>query len=656
MKKYIITVKLFCKTLSIIIPYILLVLCINIALFQLANAFVTAMKNDMLADAMYFFGDINIVCFFLYMFFLFIGFGYMRKIRESGMEEVFSSYGGAGMGIYIRQFSVLVLAVILVSANIAFYVLWGWKNLTCASEMLGEVIRLLLVDVLLLSLAAASMGALLSRIRNRFAGYAVIVLFLFLILPNTVSFYESLQADYHIPVFFIRDLIFLIPPDMFASPDALYGFPLENYRIAAMLLWIVAAVTMLLWKTWKKRVRMRNIITAALFVLMGVLVYETESKGSVLLMSDHPESSEQVFFYYPSHEAKSETAAFTISKYELDLKFGKELEVRSRMTLGGEAPLDEYHFTLDHAYQIGSITDQDGSPLAYSRDGDYVNIRTGGKQLTQISICYKGHSALFYASEKACFLPGFFAYYPKAGYRTVRSDYGYLYHEEPKTRFEVKTDQTGIACNLPETASGFQGEAEALTLINGYYQITDEGNHRVLSYPLMESREEYDRQLPAKLQTDVEQLKNYLGLDDTDIQLELPETVFTVPCSLSFNSHLSGYFPYEDHVILSPDADAYELLQTKAMLRLAPEKQTFYQAFFFIRPEEEAELEDFSYYSSENGFDGYLTEADELHDMCLDKIKEIGIQNFARSAIHYLLDENDHTDPFTFLNSLRKEE
>lgn len=666
MKKFTITIKLFCKTLSVIIPYVLLMLCINIALFQLTSAFATAAKDpDQLSDALYFFGDINFVCFFLYMFFLFIGYEFMRKVRGARMEEILSSYGGAGMKIYLKQFFVLALAVVLASANVSVYAVWGWKNLACADELLGEVVRLLLVNVFLLSLAAISMGTILSKIRNRFAGYAVIVLILFLILPNTVTFYESLQMEYHIPIFFIRDLIFLIPPDMIVSPDALYGFPLENYRIAGMLLWVAAAAAVLIWNILRKQVRLRNAVTVGLFLLMGFFIYETESKGSVLLMWHHPESASEVSAYYGNHEGKSEEAAFGVSKYELELKMGKELEAEVWMTLSAEESPAEYHFTLDHAYRVRNVTDQDGAPLTYSRDGDYISVEAGGRKLSQIGISYKGHSTLFYANKKACFLPGFFAYYPKAGYQTAYSEgaLSYLHHKEPKTQFEVTIDRDSMTSNLPKTDSGFQGEAEALTLVDGYYRITQEGDYRILSYPLMESEDESNRELPVQLVAEFEELKEYLGIDSEDLRLDLPDNVFIVPGGLAFNSNVRSLYLYEDHAVISPTTSDKDILSYKLRQKLTPEKETFHEAFFgvflaaydMIDSDETSEQETLWLwrYADDSSFSGYETEEAELHDICIDKMKELGIRNFFQLAIHYMLDGDDHTDPFTFLNSMK---
>ena len=354
MKKFTLPLKLFCKTGSVIVPYILMMLAVNVMLFRLTDAFATVVEDpDTLSDAVFFFGDINVVCFVFYLFFLFISYEYMRKVRESQMEEILSAYGSSGMGTYVRQFLVLALAVVLAAANISIYAVWGWKNLACADALLGEVVRLLLVNVFLLSLAAVSMGTVLSRVKNRFIGYAAIVAVLFLILPNAVSFYVTLQNEYHIPVFLIRDLIYLIPPDLFSYPDSLYGFPLENYRIAGMILWVVIAVAILFWKVLKKRARLRTVVMSCLCLLSGGLIYAAECKGSVLRMQDHPEAAiEEMAGYYNTHEEKMEKAAFTVAKYELDLKIGKELEAEARMFIDEGPSLDEYHFTLSHAYQV----------------------------------------------------------------------------------------------------------------------------------------------------------------------------------------------------------------------------------------------------------------------------------------------------------------
>lgn len=662
MKKNLIALKLFCRTLGVIIPYIFLLLGVNGVLFQISRAFAEAAKDpEQLSDAMYFFGDINVVCFFLYFIFLFISYEYMRKVRGAQMEEVLSSYGMAGMSIYIRQYLVLVLSVVLVSINILVYMIWGWKNLSCADELFGEVLRLFFVNVLFLSLGAASMGTILAKIKNRFVGYAVIVGILFLVLPNAVTFYVSLQLEYHIPVFFIRDLIYLIPPDITAAPDPLYAFGLEAYRMAATGLWIVCAVMVLAWKVLKQKERIRKAVTIGLCLLAVLCVYGTESKGSVLLQWQHPESAEEIWNYYGDDGGKSEQANFAVSKYELDVKLGKELEAEVWMTLDATETLDQYPFTLNHAYRVEEVTNQDGTSLDYSRDGDYLCIRPGNQPVSKLFISYQGHSTLFYANKKACFLPGFFSYYPKAGYQAA-FEYddmtnGLSYHAEPKTMFEVKTNKSGMISNLSKTDSGFYGEAETLTLIDGYYRVSQEGDCQMLSYPLIESENGRDKMVLTWFQEEWEeweQLKDYLGIDGEEFRYHLPETVFMVPSSLVFNSLLRGIYRYEDCAfICGSNVTPYHMLEDVLRQRVPEEKKLL--SDIFIRYQLNGDFDPEFLFWYRDAIE-YENEMQEMWDVCADKIKELGAQSFARQVMQYLLDENNHMEPFAFINSMGKEE
>lgn len=662
MKRFRITVRLFTRTLSIIIPYALMLICINVVLFQVTRAFAGAAKDpDQISDALYFFGDIDIVGFFLYLFFIFIGYEYMRKVRGSNMDEVLSAYGTAGVSVYIRQYVVLVLAVLLVSANISVYMIWGWKNLACAEELLGEVIRMLFVNVFLLSLGAVSIGTVLSKIRNRLAGYAVIVGILFLILPNAASFYTSLQREYHIPVFFIRDLICFITPDLLADPNTLYGFPLEAYRMAAMGFWIACAALVVTYKALKRKRLVCGAVTVCLCALMTFCVYRTESKGSVLLMTDHPESAEEYWYYYGGYEGKSEQAHFEISEYNLNVKFGKELEAEAWMTLDTGRDAKRYPFTLNHGYRVKRVTNQDGVPLNYTRDRDYLCVEPGNQSVSKLYISYRGHSELFYANEKACFLPGFFAWYPKAGYHmTFENDNsainGFLKYEEPRTQFVVRTNRQNMASNLPQTDFGFSGEAETLTLINGYYHVVEEGGYRILSYPLMQSEDEGNRKLIRELPSRCQALKEYLGIGE-EIDLRMPENILMVPRGLSFNSLVhSGVYRYRDYAILSNNILASDVLEDEIGRRIPPEKKLLCDIFFSYDAGEDFNPEFLFRYKEKGDASGYEDDREELNDRFVDKIEEVGDRNVFSKVVHYLLDDNDHTEPLTFLNSIGQEE
>lgn len=678
MREFAIATKLFFKTISILVPYVLLLIAVNIGLRRLAASFTAAKKSGQMADAMYYFGDINVFCFLLFLFFLFIGYEFMRKVRESQTEELFSSYGMSGVRIYIEQFLVLLFSVVLVSANISAYYIWGYMSLECEEELAAELFRLLLVNVFFVSLGAVSLGTVLSRIRNRFAGYGVMVGILFLILPNTVSFFEMMQEQYHIPVFGIRDLVCLIPPDIWSAPDALYGFPLEEYRVAAMLFWVVCVAVFLVVKMFRickreKRFWYKRAVCAGVAVSLclaaGGLVWQTSLKGSVLLMADHPESAlSQTRRYYAGHEGgvKSDEPEFSVSEYDMKLEIGKELEAGVWMTIApGQIP-PEYHFTLDHSYRVREVLGQDGSPLMYSREGDYINIQADGRRLEKIYVSYRGHSPVFYANKKSCFLPGLFAWYPREGYHNVYGDSTYFGINGTKKLFSVSVGREGMISNLEKTENGFRGEAENVLLLDGFYRVSREKGYQTVTYPMIESEEEGSRQRLRDLPGELEELEEYLGMGLEKFCLTLPEKVFMIPNGMQFNSLLGSFFLYDDYALISQNTTAYDILKYQAdkYRAISPEKKKLYDIFLLYRPDGDRQQEEMlallvdmaPAYKGEGGRGSYESEEEELEAVFAEKIRELGTQDAARRVAGYLFDEEDHTDPFDFLYSLNKKE
>lgn len=113
---------------------------------------------------------------------------------------------------------------------------------------------------------------------------------LFLILPNTANLLLDCQINFHIPVFALRDLIYLIPPDITAISDALYGMPLEVYRAAAMLFWILLAFFAVDWDLLRDKKGIRLVYGIGMAAVIFITGYQVQDKGSVLLMADHPDS------------------------------------------------------------------------------------------------------------------------------------------------------------------------------------------------------------------------------------------------------------------------------------------------------------------------------------------------------------------------------
>ena len=227
------TMRLFIRTMSVSIPYLLLLAAENVFLFRLLHAFAGAATEEV--QAIYFLMDMNYLYVLGFLFFLFISCEFMRKSREVNLVESMRERAWIVEGNQFAVFGTLILIYALV---FLIYVLAGVSILHMPQMCFLQMLKILGVNIFLLSCAAVGMGYLISRIPNRYAGYLVILVVLMLILPANAKYFSMLSWGRGISIYWLRDWLYLLPPDIQALGDPLYGVPVEFYRIAVMLLWI----------------------------------------------------------------------------------------------------------------------------------------------------------------------------------------------------------------------------------------------------------------------------------------------------------------------------------------------------------------------------------------------------------------------------------
>lgn len=654
MKIYWNSLKLFCKTPSVVIPYIILLAANNTILFRLYKAFVENLHDSAAgkADPYFYFADISLVCFLVFVFFVFISYEFMRKIKEAQMEELLFVKGYQGGVVYLQQLLVLWTAAALHAVNITVYLLLGYHSLNMSSIFSGEMVQIVLINIFLLSLASLGMGFLISKITHRFVGYAVIICIICLILPNTVELLLDWQMSFHIPIFVLRDFIYFIPPDITAYPDPLYGLPLEWYRSAVMLFWVFLSILLCGWKMLhaRKKVRLTFSICIAgimLFMACGVL-----DKGSVLLMSEHPESSSvDKARYNMNNPARVEEVPFSVSSYDMEFSMGKQLTAEVTLTVKADRALPEYLFTLYHGYKISEIVDNSGKKLSFEQKDDYVKVdNTDMLPVKTLHFSYEGCSPTFYSNRKACFLPGFFPYYPKAGYRRVCGEggEGYVNEEETEADYRIRgLEQRSVVSNLKENKGILEGRTDNVILVSGYLEEVNSDGISQICYPLQESSYENSSYfVSGEMKKRVKDLNDFLGVDE-DWKID-GKKVINIPDSLPFNSVLAAYYECKDYVLINGQVEPYEIVKnhTKAV-----GKETMKEAFFSIEPDSDTVSSDLTLFRDEEWFQGY-DDVSELHDAIVLKMRELGVQYVARKVFHYLNDTEDHTDALTFLKSI----
>ncbi len=351
-------------------------------------------------------------------------------------------------------------------------------------------------------------------------------------------------------VYRLRDLVNFLPSDILSMPDKLYGFPLDRYRVALMLLWILSMVLVISLEWLRKRIKLKTIICSILACLILINVFLYIDRGSVLIMVDHPDSAmESVYKYYSHNPAKQESADFTVRTYDANLDIDHKLSATVKMTIDEKEPQDNYLFTLYHNYKIKKVYDATGKKLSYTQDGDYFDVKnpTPGKALKQIIVEYSGFSEAFYSNSKAAFLPGFFAYYPQPGYHLIYDiDDSYRYIDDHKSsntsEFKIVIDsKLKLYSNLHGENNCFEGNAQNVTLMGGFAQEVKKGEQDYILMPLdNELSQLMDRFHSQEFQDEMEKAKKILGESD-DLNIN-NKKIINIPYSLEFYSSAIGIY------------------------------------------------------------------------------------------------------------------
>ena len=142
--------------------------------------------------------------------------------------------------------------------------------------------------------------------------------------------------------------------------------------------------------------------------------------------------------YYVLEEKKmpsvfDDESPFVIKSYDMDIKFTNYMSVKCNLELE-DLSQDTYTFTLYHTLKVKKVM-CDGKNVDFERKLDYITV----KNLTspKIYIEYWGTVDDFIVSDINIMLSEYYAYYPIAGKRELRS--GYVLNDY-KADFSIKTN------------------------------------------------------------------------------------------------------------------------------------------------------------------------------------------------------------------------
>ena len=291
--------------------------------------------------------DMNYLYVLGFLFFLFISCEFMRKSREVNLVESMRERAWIVEG---NQFAVLGTLILIYALVFLIYVLAGVSILHMPQMCFLQMLKILGVNIFLLSCAAVGMGYLISRIPNRYAGYLVILVVLMLILPANAKYFSMLSWGRGISIYWLRDWLYLLPPDIQALGDPLYGVPVEFYRIAVMLLWIGIGGWLFARSVCRYTKAKRRVADGLFIVWTALCVLGAVNEGSVLRMTDHPKSavSEDQNYYETQPEIEETQSDFQVQAYDMELTFGHELSAKVTVSIMSENTPKQCYFTLYH--------------------------------------------------------------------------------------------------------------------------------------------------------------------------------------------------------------------------------------------------------------------------------------------------------------------
>lgn len=460
--------------------------------------------------------------------------------RFSGMDEAIEAHAATAHRHWLATMVppaavVLTLFAVTLAAKLIPVFTEGWQR-----SLGWHLTAFVVLNVLAPCTIALLLGFFAARRFTRFAGYALVAAFALLVGPFSeiipmVAQAAILRDGNGLDLYPLRDLFGVLAPDPTWYVDPLYGFPLEQSRWLLAGFWISLLTALLLPSLTAPRRRWGRLIRAGLLcgsavLLIAFLAPSSELRRDFRLSGGSSQVSEQTYYSLQAdnHPKREEPGGFSVSRYDMDLSAGRELDVVATVRIADDEHTGDYRFTLYHGYRLTRVLDAQGRPLRFSQEGDYTTVRSPQKQ-EQLTFDYRGSGGIYIANSQGVFLPGYFPYYPVPGFvhvwdelRTAPAmDVAGFKPAEFSVRFDAPVP---LASDLEMRRGYFEGYASAPTFVGGLVAQTRIAERRVAFYPV--SRPDLDglEVLIAR----VDDLERDLGIakssiPDTITVLQAPE-------------------------------------------------------------------------------------------------------------------------------------
>lgn len=367
--------------------------------------------------------NIILVMPYLFLFFLVFSYDIFYSYQKDDFNEVLCS---RRISLKYQKYDVLILflAISLVSVYIGWYLIHFFASKDAGGEaIVAYSVRICLIYVFLVLLFAVLAGWVVSYLKNRMAGFAALLIVFYCFDKSTLKILTALDVHSR-PLYKFATLFTIFNIQRPGSiTDTYYLMTAENVHLYAVLFWIFLCVCVICFLCRKFWLMSLNVLIS--FAL--VLAFAMPSGASYDLggFNLFDKTSAEYCYYNENQIRKDEEQYisnsrndFLVKKYEMEFGISDILSARVRMTVSNPG-LERYQFTLYHSYEVEAVLDQDGKPMAYEQDGDYLDIRPGSGGTESITILYRGANSYFYSTTQGIVLPANYEYYPVPGWQRV---------------------------------------------------------------------------------------------------------------------------------------------------------------------------------------------------------------------------------------------
>lgn len=472
--------------------------------------------------------SVNKLSWFVILFFLFAGYEYLVQSKKWLTEETVTCTAKGNKNTYLYQ--ILVLESILVVLFLIFFI-YTYVYIEVKGELGLEYAKYIFINYLLNVLILGNIGIFIGMAtalvcgKKRLASYVCLFIFAVFCGPIGSSLIELIYNYTGLNLYCLSNFLYVLPPSLDFTVDFSFITSILPYRFSMAFFWILLAITAItLVSVSNKKERISCVIMplcgCALSLCFLILAVVPQSR--VVRNSSPYEFNYADGIYYNKNYINEEITypdvqikEFRVTSYEMEFSAVRQLSAVVTMTVDHK-DLDVYGFSLYHGYKVKSITDQDGSPLTFEQDKDYIIIKNDGRFIEKIIMRYKGYSPSLYSNIQGLNLPGNFAYYPHAGFKDIYDIAGHNINSvftPENTEFDISFRYPkSIYCNLPSVGENhFHGKSNGVTLISGFYEEKKIGGFTVVM-PYLNSELNYEP-YQKKVISELEELNNSVDFE-----------------------------------------------------------------------------------------------------------------------------------------------